>query len=1421
MSNYLQLLEEAKTAYETHDPSAYRQALHLLKQAREQAQEASAFFDDENLERQVRRDMINRAHVELDDLLGDRQRFDMEQAMIWLDLWKDAVPGGSDAELDNFRTRARRMQDRLLREDIYNRTREELERLWDEAQELAKQNAALALILERYTEARDIARDARDNNPDYAPLEELLSEAEERRKLLEIEGEEMLSGFQGRQYVRTLKYLHSLDENAHAMTYDTYGNETGRQPKRVAIETVTRHARDYVNSKVREYIDNARRRLNVHEPRSARGALDEKSKFDDLREYIDNLYEPDVQASIEQIEEDITHDVGQLENAEEIASEAEKIAENEALPGYAHYQTALDAYEGARKSETVRRVRETIRSTLINELDTTAETVQDDLDTEDKSRYFTTDLLTDAANRLREAQEEYGNVTDIPLTDRLRMLQGLAEKVQKQIALVQKINEELEKIDKLVETDADNARNLLRALELEVNMDLLQAHPRYDAVVGRINRQVDLQAEYNRLRNFLNNPDDMRVERAIEQAREVAGSNSPMASEFDTLVSQLEVHLLLLRVDSIIRTDGYEIAIERLQRYQDARGLTPDLASRLAERYDQVMRDSETIGRDRETMERARKLLQEGKAEEAYNRLRSIKTFANYSQRSEHSNLISQAQQMWADQIIDWLKSITIDQPFDLDEFNTKLDHLDDLDPLQGEQYRRRMRVFQGIQIARNDRDKRNYADAIEQLESLTDNAFGKQLSYIRREILNLKKRKLSKDQEQYVQVLSTTEPNTSLHRSTLTQLIDIRNQVRTMTERAEGLTRVDYLAWQIDLLMTIAQHSTEERAQRTAFNDANNIGVDLQMWLDIESRDSGHYSPEEIKLMDDARARLQLAQIAPKLSDAIQAVDENVTINADFGLFVQAVEEWRGVMADHRTRLKTLAEWYDKRENAVKTELVTTIQQTNDERGETVYDPYTLPLYAKLLILDDGNDYGQTMLRALPSIAQDLKREVEDLRREIFEEEGVAAGGDDVLEAQISTLRQRRAYINLIKELANRFRNIRAIAERSVSLQETTSKLIERLEEMLSDLTLFQTRISDFIGYLNSFDLIEDADSRWEQAASDFDEKWAEFQDSVDKIAVGLVTHPNMAVVHSQLQKRKAEVDRLVTRLKNLRDAIRQEYYVDAQAIIDDRQLDTTLLERTSLYETYRVPDALSADDIIGWEDIVDEVAVRARHLSLIRAWGSDYAMPKDAPDDPTTILADDIPAAEKVIDWPAEKVAIEALVRDGHFSQALSRLDTVTGTKVDDDGLLQGRYSLKRAIKMLEDVPLAQQGEGAYGDYQAAERDAGSHIGKRLIRWMRHHRYDAYREWSTDAQALRKQIEQQSAEWERAVHSFADAVAKIGQELSNTGLLGRVKNPKVIHREVERADAALGQMERISRNHSEIDSYRQNKNYQRGKDI
>ena len=212
---------------------------------------------------------------------------------------------------------------------------------------------------------------------------------------------------------------------------------------------------------------------------------------------------------------------------------------------------------------------------------------------------------------------------------------------------------------------------------------------------------------------------------------------------------------------------------------------------------------------------------------------------------------------------------------------------------------------------------------------------------------------------------------------------------------------------------------------------------------------------------------------------------------------------------------------------------------------------------------------------------------------------------------------------------------------------------------------------------------------------------------------------------------------------------------------------------------------------------------------------------MPKDAPDDPTTILADDIPAAEKVIDWPAEKVAIEALVRDGHFSQALSRLDTVTGTKVDDDGLLQGRYSLKRAIKMLEDVPLAQQGEGAYGDYQAAERDAGSHIGKRLIRWMRHHRYDAYREWSTDAQALRKQIEQQSAEWERAVHSFADAVAKIGQELSNTGLLGRVKNPKVIHREVERADAALGQMERISRNHSEIDSYRQNKNYQRGKDI
>ncbi|MBN2304405.1 MAG: hypothetical protein JXQ72_08020 [Anaerolineae bacterium] len=1369
--------------------------------------------------RQQARDAVEQARAELDiELARDPADFDRDQGVEeWVAQWRRAVMGDSDAELESYERRVRTRRADQAEYQIYNLVYREVQDLWDRAQRESEASATAGVLQALYNQANDIAQQAASEHPDNTRLQALAQQASARRERAGIETEALTSGALLGQHVKTLVYIDSIPDGEMIPSIDRYGNIGERRPKTQVRAEVADQARAFVDSTVVKYIDEAKRSLQNYLPRAARDTLNQYHKFEEredpglnledmgrtaIREVSlvellgGNWLSADRLRDIERLERDIELALGQLNEAEQRAQAALDVLDRDIVQAWRYYNEALDTYEGARNSSVIQNAQNALETTANRWLAEAAEQI---------------DVLIRDQN-LVEAEHNA-----LALLDNFRPMQGElriespVRAIEEMHTALQTVREQLGQIDAaLNDGNLNAAAARLRTLEADYQLRrYYEAHPDYDRVKSQVTFGLDAEAELDRLREFLSNPRRDKVQRALESARAAAEQNTAFDQQFDNLVLNLEAHLLLLDADRLLSSEGHDTVIVWLEEAVSQDGLRPDLRTRLDECLATTRQRSQELDQSRAMLERGQQLLAEGNPSEAYQQLKKIKSVANRAERQTLDRALVDARDQWVQQLVALFRDITIETEFDRGQMKEALDDLEELNPDRADRVKRQYRLCEGAQLARDHATAGRLDAALEQWNNMLESQPGwAETTYIRKQIAQVNK------QQKGAQIERLLEPaehgaNEEARREWISDLIKMASGLaEDATNASHPVDRIEYTLWRVQTTLMHAQYTPDLKTRRQLLHDVSDTARSLEG--QIRTVDRADLTAYERRVIDHTETVIPVALAGPAIGDAMRAVEEHLQVEAEIALFRQAYVRWHETFAPYRDTLPALRRWFDENVRAVQGDLREALRRLAGDDLENYADltPESLPLYAKLLVLDEEDPAGLWMLQQLTGLSARIETDVERLGAAAFSGDGIQPGkGLKALEDKRANVQSYRDYVRLVREMVQLFTHLTTLRDQGRALLGTCASQTPILDRLHMRLEQFITAGMDIEAFINAYQLHDDGRDSWHNFSGEFRAAWNNFEIQIREIAENLDQHPWVVnELRTRFTKRLNDLSNLVGLLRGIQDDMQVERFIEAdqRADVVDGSYRTLFAPSMPLYGEYRVKDVWTSSDVIGWRDVRPLIERRRSQFERVYTWAEAFGAPDRVERADLDPGLRPLPAPN-VVRWPEIQQEARTWRDAGVFPRAYDLIGMALNGP--DDGSLMG---LLDALEAVSYPPVAEAGENQTGDYMLAQRRAGSQRGYDILEWMHCHRYQRYERYIQDARRELDAVNTTQSEWTRLTGQYTGMLARMDDVLNER--MNRGRRRQLLTPLVDHATGVLMALRDLCPDHPQLDNLERN---------
>lgn len=1350
---------------------------------------------------------IDQAQAELDvEMARDLVDFDRDHVVDeWIALWQRAVISDSDAELESYIRRVRALRAEQAKYLDYLTIYNEVNDLWERAQRESESSATASVLKELYDRAYEIARDASADHEGNTRLQELAQQAHARRERATIETEALTSGALLGQYVKTLVFIDSVPDGELVPVVDGRGNIGTRHPKAQAREHAAAQARGFIDGRVVDYIDTARRHLDNYKPRAALETLNEYRKFEEpedpgleagalgaielrpvsLAELLGNDWlSSDRIRQIENLGDLIDQALEKLNEAERHAEAATNVLDRDIVQAWRYYEDALRAYEGAHYSDKVDNVRSALETTanlLLEEDSAQLEGLIQQQNPEEAMHR--TKIILDTFQPMQR---------ELRIDSHLRLIDDMH-------TALREVQDKLDQIDGQLHNDnLDAAARIMRALENDFHLrQYYEVHPLYERLKGEVTLRLNAEAELERLREYLGNPRRDRVQRALDAARTASERDTAFTQEFDDLALNLDAHLLFLDLDRLLASEGYDEVIAQLEHTITGDGLQNDLRNKLIDRLEDIRHRSRELDRDRDTLTRGQQLLAEGRPGEAYRQLQSIKNFVNLTERRTRDRFLEDARVQWVQQILGRFNNLKIDTEFDRAEFQEALTDLGDLDPDQAQRVRRRYRLYEGAQLARDHANAKHLDAAIEQWQTLLEShPSWEDVAYIRKQIAAVKK------QQKEMQIDRLLEPgerglNADAVSEWISELIEIaRELAEDATDTADPIDHTQYLVWRIRVMLTHAQYTPDLKTRRELLHDVSDIARALENQIRTAEKDK--LAPNQRHVIDHAKEYIQVALAGPAIGDSMREVEERLQVAVELALFQQAYDRWDEAFAPCRETLPALQRWFDERVHQVQADLREALQRLggNDPDNYVGLTPDTLPLYAKLLVLDEDDPAGVWMLRQLTQLSGVIVEDVDRLYARAFSPEGISVGqARKALENKRVAVVNYLNYVRLIRDLVELFHGLDALREHGTLLIRTCAEQIPALDELRGKLQHFLNAGESFENFVRNYEPRDDGNNNWHDFEREYRQAWENFLAEVRAIEDDLDQHPWVEDdLKSRFDKRFSELRDLVNLLTGVQDDMRAERFVEAAQkakTVEETRIYKNMFKEMMLYREVRVRDVWTDSDVMGWDAILQLISMRLRQFEIIVDWSQQFGAPNIV--QPEELLNQTAQPDPAVIVWPQIKQRAVIEQEKGNFVLAQQLVEgALYGF---DDPTYADKIGLQKALEAVSTPPVAE--DNALADYALAQKRAGSRRGRNILEWMERHRYQRYNQYVEEVHHELARINTVEADWDRRRVEFNGLLTAMDEVL--TVRMNRRKRRQRLTPLVQEADQMLVGLRRL----------------------
>jgi hypothetical protein len=510
----------------------------------------------EHMQSWERTERIAEARRMLDSVLQeDVLAFDGTAANQQLERWASATEGDEEPpELQRYRQRIQeRIQERQRELQIAG-VQARSESLVTQANELERSQQAPHpnfLMEQYYQKALNIVLTAQAEYPDHTALEQLAQRMERVQQQKESAMVLYELALLNDKYSNALHNLEQIPADAliprFALLDDASGERNLNYQGMVAVPNakseITALARRWAAATLQKKLQDAEQHLHLHNPQEAVNLLDVSQN---VSQFLDEEQRGQLQAAKTRAAEQLRN----LERAQELLANAEKLVESDALQAWDQLAQAEQIY---RWVDDLPQVREAIVGALRDQL-------QDTLNEMDRIFQDDRDMAT-VRQMARQAQQQYANKDESlePILERIADYDAMAQEYEQYVENGHGI---LREVQAVMHDDAVAANELLSQLEAFPEF-VLEAFDNIYTLRTRINQRLNADQAYSRLYPALFAEDSAEVAQAVEETREV-GQEFAEDGRFPALVQALQYHQAFLAAQQQFVNGAPEQALQLL-----------------------------------------------------------------------------------------------------------------------------------------------------------------------------------------------------------------------------------------------------------------------------------------------------------------------------------------------------------------------------------------------------------------------------------------------------------------------------------------------------------------------------------------------------------------------------------------------------------------------------------------------------------------------------------------------------------------------------------------------------------------------------------------------------------------------------------------------------------------------------------------
>ncbi|GEM_PF-3769109 len=1272
--------------------------------------------------------------------------------------------------INDFKDQRNQIDLKQTEERFINKVIADIEKLWQEATELGKQNVSPATRLDKYREATKKAQQARAQYPNHIRLIAYEDRASREENRFAITTQIYTSALEFELFQNALDGLKLVPDEETVprlvmMTSDQVdadGNQIRKfhYDKEVTASEARKELRDMASEwalkKKREYIAEVELLLSQHKPKEADAKLDDTKKLEDFLEVSD-------QREINDLRQKIATQLDLLHQAETKAEDAQKQVE---INPRAAWLTLKDAEKLHANSEKINTIRQTITDSLrervksiqkdatdaINRDDFTAlrdcKTRADDYnDIDDPSvRAIITEVtrLFDDGEKLRSnrqtAQSEFDIIKQMSqqnARDALKRLRDLKQtynddRVFSEITGFKQLHDELEaEIDLKTVLDSHEAHisstNLREVNESIMTLTTLKERHKSNAKIKTLLADLEFTQMFLRARNEL---DAGERDEALKLAKQVARQSHPFANDAQRLQTDIENQKSEIEQFSTRLQEAKGMVLSDPQEAIEILDGLPIQDLTLNTQKHQIRKDAEneltrTIVRELTKAYDLWQSIQHGQIEQnAYDE--SLVKVPSHLEKLQKLGR-SQEYQQWYERfklllLLDEARRFSFsDDPTVLDRAIKPWDEIIELATKQSstrlEDYRIDYRDMQRKRIDRKLRRARSHSDSTQktgELEKL--------------------KSELEKATSQF-----TDDPMLAYYRA--------------------------------DLMGLLAAMSLRDRARHDNYRQ---MEQDANMAYDLMLE-----HPLSNDLMDKVRKLKEEAETITSVISHMDRVDANMSKPSVKSLS-QALQTWKETIEPKITSdSSSLYDWWENLKNETLQQLKISVNQ-NKNKNEIQIDE--INTYAMVFVLEQNNLESIEMFNQLPDLANKLGQSVSHVVADLPTAQGVHGYHpvkETKIDLQIENLNALQKQLDAIDQIANLFSSIHTIGNSTMQTNVETAQ--NSLDNSVTSLNDAIRRAKDFQERLTAFTNQVDDDSTraLPQTLQDkplIDQINLKYQES-DKLLLQMSdfdTHPDFIEASEFLQQEKDNFGKMQTQLQSIFQSITDGQYQSAL-----RQMNTVQqgdIVKYGLKGTINVQ--IKDTTYREWDKLEGAIKLNAGELSTLLV----FTDPFDA------VSITGVPSTDEVVSWERVEAQIKRFIQEGEFDRAGEILaDALGNTESDTPDTLErtpdGQVTLSAAYMRIQHPPMIEANLSnldsvinrsndttVAGRYEMAKLGATNKQAE-ILDFLFKERYSLYKKQYEAARQTIDTINQKEEDWHRIWSGWQREIERIAEAFARSG--------------------------------------------------